>query len=257
MKIAYCSDLHLEFGKISLKNNDYDLLILAGDIFVAPLMYDDSVNYEVYRKMFDKFFEEVSNNFPMTFIVIGNHEYYGGNFYRVGEFIYNYFSVFDNIRLFQNEFFIYMGKGFYGGTLWFNVDNPVYENYIENRMNDYACIRYHDRLLKVMDLRKHYHRFVNNLKMFIKDVDLVFSHHAPIMRSIHYDIDRGDILNLAYCNNLDELIIDNPNIKYWIHGHTHNHFNYKLNETSILCNPRGYELLEEISTKFNLKHIYL
>jgi 3',5'-cyclic AMP phosphodiesterase CpdA len=36
MKIAVCSDLHLEFGDINLQNTDNaDVLILGGDICVA------------------------------------------------------------------------------------------------------------------------------------------------------------------------------------------------------------------------------
>jgi len=36
MKIAICSDLHLEFGDINLQNTDNaDVLILGGDICVA------------------------------------------------------------------------------------------------------------------------------------------------------------------------------------------------------------------------------
>ena len=39
MKVAYCSDLHLEFAPISLKNTEgADVLILAGDICMAEAM---------------------------------------------------------------------------------------------------------------------------------------------------------------------------------------------------------------------------
>ena len=35
MKIAVCSDLHLEFGSLSIKNpGDVEVLILSGDILV-------------------------------------------------------------------------------------------------------------------------------------------------------------------------------------------------------------------------------
>ena len=44
MKIAVCSDLHLEFGTISLENTENaDVLILSGDICVArDLLLRDS-----------------------------------------------------------------------------------------------------------------------------------------------------------------------------------------------------------------------
>ena len=41
MKIAVCSDLHLEFGDITLKNEEgADVLILSGDIVIANDMHD-------------------------------------------------------------------------------------------------------------------------------------------------------------------------------------------------------------------------
>jgi hypothetical protein len=29
-------------------------------------------------------------------------------------------------------------------------------------------------------------------------------------------------------------------VQLWIHGHTHDSFDYLLNGTRIVCNPRGY-----------------
>ena len=41
MRIAVCSDIHLEFGSISLENTDNtDVLILGGDICVAKDILD-------------------------------------------------------------------------------------------------------------------------------------------------------------------------------------------------------------------------
>lgn len=51
MKIALASDIHLEFGPISLVNKDSaDVLILSGDICVAAK----------FEKEFTKFFRECS-----------------------------------------------------------------------------------------------------------------------------------------------------------------------------------------------------
>ena len=41
MKIALCSDLHLEFKDVDLKNTEgAEVLILSGDIMVAEYLYD-------------------------------------------------------------------------------------------------------------------------------------------------------------------------------------------------------------------------
>ena len=51
---------------------------------------------------------------------------------------------------------------------------------------------------------------------------------------------RGDILNDYFvCPILDKHQVDNwP--KYWIHGHTHESFDYDYEGTRIVCNPYGY-----------------
>ena len=66
MKIAYCSDLHLEFADLILTNDENaDVLVLAGDICVAK---------HFTKKL--EFFQKVSEEFPKVLYVIGNHEHY-------------------------------------------------------------------------------------------------------------------------------------------------------------------------------------
>ena len=48
-------------------------------------------------------------------------------------------------------------------------------------------------------------------------------------------------MNGAYHSDLSDIMLDNPQIKLWTHGHTHHPFDYVIGETRIVCNPRGYE----------------
>jgi hypothetical protein len=45
-------------------------------------------------------------------------------------------------------------------------------------------------------------------------------------------------LNAAYVNRLEHLM--GPAVSLWIHGHTHTSFDYEINGTRVVCNPRGY-----------------
>jgi hypothetical protein len=36
------------------------------------------------------------------------------------------------------------------------------------------------------------------------------------------------------------LTIYNDFSQYWVHGHTHSNFNYEVEGTKVVCNPRGY-----------------
>ncbi len=41
----------------------------------------------------------------------------------------------------------------------------------------------------------------------------------------------------AFARNLDSLV---EQAEYWIHGHTHDSFDYGLGMCRVMCNPRGY-----------------
>ena len=52
-------------------------------------------------------------------------------------------------------------------------------------------------------------------------------------------------MNGGYVSDLSNLILDNPQIKYWLHGHTHQQVDYMVGETRVMCNARGYAGYEE------------
>lgn len=68
---------------------------------------------------------------------------------------------------------------------------------------------------------------------------MVVGHHAPSHLSVD-ELYRGQSTNYAYYSDLSEFILDRPQIKLWVHGHTHNKFDYNIGDTRIVCNPRGY-----------------
>jgi len=39
---------------------------------------------------------------------------------------------------------------------------------------------------------------------------------------------------------MEDFILDNENIKVWVHGHMHDPVDYMIGETRVLANPRGY-----------------
>ena len=38
---------------------------------------------------------------------------------------------------------------------------------------------------------------------------------------------------------------------YWVHGHTHSTFDYEIEGTKVVCNPRGYSKLFNLSQNEN------
>jgi Icc-related predicted phosphoesterase len=83
---------------------------------------------------------------------------------------------------------------------------------------------------------------------------VVVGHHAPSNQSIKPKYRDDAIMNGAYSSDLSEFILDHPKIKFWIHGHTHDVFDYMIGPTRVLCNPRGYFGYEQRAYEFKLKY---
>jgi Icc-related predicted phosphoesterase len=46
-------------------------------------------------------------------------------------------------------------------------------------------------------------------------------------------------LTPSFASNLEGLL-DANKIELWIHGHTHDSFDYEIYDKRVVCNPRGY-----------------
>jgi Icc-related predicted phosphoesterase len=66
---------------------------------------------------------------------------------------------------------------------------------------------------------------------------VVVTHHAPSRRSVHPRFD-GSPLNACFVSDLEHLLDGRACL--WIHGHTHDSFDYVVGGTRVVCNPRGY-----------------
>jgi predicted phosphodiesterase len=71
MKIAICSDVHLEFGQLQLENTqNAEVLVLSGDICTAvDLRVTDSILSSAKTDRYLEFFTACSRNFLMWFML--------------------------------------------------------------------------------------------------------------------------------------------------------------------------------------------
>jgi hypothetical protein len=83
---------------------------------------------------------------------------------------------------------------------------------------------------------------------------IVVGHHCPSELSVA-DVYKGNLLNAAFRSSLDDFIEARPQIRLWLHGHTHFNFNYWIGETRVVCNPRGYIGHESCADFFKLQYI--
>ena len=160
MKIAVCSDLHLEFKTITLTNDEgADVLILSGDICVAhDLLEVDSADLkygyaglgsEKSRRIHD-FFYNCCNNFPHVVYVVGNHEHYHGDFKYTVSHLKKMLKYLPNLQILDKETWtLYDDVVFIGGTLWtdMNKEDPMTLMQIRHRMNDFRCVDNSNRMI--------------------------------------------------------------------------------------------------------------
>jgi Icc-related predicted phosphoesterase len=149
MKIAICSDLHLEFGDINLQNTDNaDVLILGGDICVASDLGrpDDNNIFEGARssRIVD-FFKRCSFQFPHVILIMGNHEHYHGDFATSANKIKSMLesNMLSNVYLLDKEIKTIDDVTFVGGTLWtdMNKNDEMTKFHVSRRMNDFQCVK--------------------------------------------------------------------------------------------------------------------
>lgn len=263
LKIALCSDLHLEFQDISLENNqDADVLILSGDIFTAYELKDQFVGR---GKRFYDFIIDCLYRFPKVVMVMGNHEHYHGYFFESAETIKETFKHHPNFFLLDKESILIDDVVFFGGTLWTDLNNmnPFTVFDVRKGMSDYNVIKHSvdsDNKFMPEDSVHDHKMFLTNLQdtfnKYPTNDFVVIGHHAPSRQSIRPEY-ATHALNDAYASNLDLFIEDNPRIKLWTHGHTHYPFDYQIGSTRVVCNPRGYAGHEELADHFQLKYIQL
>lgn len=288
MKIAVCSDLHLEFGDIDFTNDEgADVLVLSGDIMVAadfgrPDPYDLMMTNKEERLR--DFLERCHQRFMHTIYVMGNHEHYHGDFKTTADILRKAVKNYDSIHFLDKETVKIQDVTFIGGTLWtdMNREDPLTLHGIRSMMNDFRIVNNSNREVnfKTYDANGEFNGFSTRVARFCPEdavedhrqmLDLikttvelrksddekfvVVGHHAPSKRSTHPRYKDEQLMNGGYSSDLDEFIMDRPNIKLWTHGHTHELFDYQVGETRVVCNPRGYIGYEESAAIFKLKTV--
>jgi DNA repair exonuclease SbcCD nuclease subunit len=165
MKLALCSDLHLEFGPISLENTEgADVLILSGDICIAKEVMDHDpygLVPNTRSSMFHTFFQECSARFPHVIYIAGNHEHYHGDYAKSLPNLKERLAYLKNVHVLDKEVRAIGDVIFIGGTLWtdMNKEDPNTLFTIKGYMNDYKIIEdssevvhykvYHDKMKSV------------------------------------------------------------------------------------------------------------
>ncbi len=241
MKIHVLSDLHIEFGPFKYESTDADVVVLAGDIGAK-------------KRGLQWILESVTDK-PVLYI-LGNHEFYNGAYPKLIVELKRAAEG-TNVTIMENDEVTLFGVRFLGCTLWtdFNLlGNPsLAESIASVQMNDYKRIRKSPEYSRFSprDSAVVHHDSIQWLQQRLDEAwggpTVIVTHHAPSVRSIPVRF-KGDTLNAAFASDLEPLVTGS-NSTLWIHGHLHRAVDYRINDTRIICNPRGYP--GEFETWFN------
>jgi predicted phosphodiesterase len=204
MRIGIMSDLHMQWRSLwDFEPEDDVFYICAGDI-----CEDDDTRHRWIQKHRDH-----------MFAINGNHDYYGGHF---------------TDAIYGTKLLEVNGIKIAGATLWTDLSNPLDWTMYVNGLIDCRYIQNvtQDRMYETHQSHKHF--------LLTSEADIIVSHHTPSFKSVHVRY-RGNPCNASFSNNLDEEILRmKKQPKLWVHGHTHDRFDYMIGETRVICHPRGY-----------------
>lgn len=257
MKLALVSDVHLEFADWYPCNPDQaDVLLLAGDIMLAS-----DLNGTYKSERFKEFLTNCKREYKDVIYIMGNHEHYNGDFATSHELLREACDI-NSIYFLDKEVAIINNVTFIGGTLWtdMNKEDPKTMNQISYLMNDFRIIQNSNKTTSFKDTKGNFQQIyskfspedcVEDHKAFLKVIDdtitgnptgtfVVVGHHAPSKKSTKPGYEKDLIVGGAYSSDLDEFILSHPQIKAWVHGHTHDKFDYMIGSTRIVSNARGY-----------------
>jgi predicted phosphodiesterase len=233
VKLHVVSDLHLSVAGLELPETAADMIVLAGDI----------------ARPFEACAWAQRLGKPVIYVA-GNHEFYGGSIDGTIAALREHSSD-TAIRLLETDELIVESVRFLGTTLWSDFSNADEAERVQTErlamtmIRDFSRIRAGspaDRPFSPADSTKLFRRSAAWLQRKLDEPfdgpTVVVTHHAPSSRSIHPRF-AGSPLTPCFVSDVERMM-DGDRVALWIHGHTHDSFDYSVQGTRVLCNPRGY-----------------
>lgn len=250
------SDLHQEFKEDSFftiaesGDEENQNLVLAGDIYHLSHLHKKEKG-----AFYDNFYSNLSSRFNKVMIVFGNHDFYGSKLAEsyILKF-HEYLKKYDNVFL-LSRFTPSVEDDdtvFIGAPLWtdFGGKNPalIPHRKYDTETNDFKYITYISKqgytkykpLFWINEFTQDFNWIKKETEKFKDKNIFMVTHFAPSSLSYDYEDPKGEGI-IYYKSNLDDFILNNPHIKYWVHGHIHTPNDLFLGNTHIYSNPIGYD----------------
>lgn len=246
---------------------------MAGDIFSAFSLSPRRQDAESRsaRKRAEKFCQNELSQYQRVLYVMGNHESYRETIEATPGILREFLAKHaPNTQLLDNEMVEIDGVAFLGTTLWARCGVGVGANewLIGNGMRDFERINttaiadFSEQMRISRDGTRRFrpadaNRLHQLNKLWLAETAprdrpvVVITHHAPSFQSGRANEFGEAYMDDAYCGNLVDFFLERPNIKLAVHGHTHRNEHYRIGETLVIANQRGYFPMEPSSRKFD------
>ena len=251
--IQYASDLHLEFEE----NEDFikqfplevagDILVLAGDTCYL------GKGVEHFK---DSFFKWCSDNYKETYLLPGNHEYYGK--FPLDQTLDDWqLDICPNVHYLNNKSVVIGNTELFFSTLWSHLD-PMEIYNVQHVMNDFRRIKLSNNSYRAIYQNRIHgicRRWLTQaLKESKAEMKIVVTHHCPLADS-GVQAYVGTMAYPAYAEDMS-LLMKETTPDYWIHGHVHTRCTRGkvVDVTTILSNTLGYVDYDE-NVGFNRKAV--
>lgn len=241
MKIRILSDLHLEHHTPEeIPPCAADLVVLAGDIANGR----DGIDWAA--RAFDV---------PVVYVP-GNHEYYESTIEAVDRQMSEAAGEYADVHL-LNGGVIELGRGARDrvrviGTTWWTDYTLFGADRREASMQACAAVMLDHRLIELTDTDGRLRHFTpedalvrheaasawlaEQLAQPFDGKTVVVTHHGPDLGSLDPRFSH-DLVSGGFLSRRPDLVAQ---ADLWIHGHTHTGFDYCIDESRVVCNPRGY-----------------
>lgn len=231
MKLWIVSDLHCDASLWSpAVVPDHNVFVIAGDVSNSP----ENALVQLYRLA-------QFTHAPILFVP-GNHDYFGDTF--------DTFDIVDipGIHvLTPGKQVVIGGVRFVGSTMWtdwlLNDHEFMAQRWAARTMPEYSRVTRADGdLISPKDVsaehQRHRAAIDEALAVPHDGPTVVVTHHAPSLQSIHPG-ERTDVASAAFASDLED-IMRRHRPQLWVHGHIHWAVDYRVGDTRVVCNPRGY-----------------
>lgn len=239
-KFHVLSDLHIDsyarcdLPVMDIPTTDCDALLVAGDTSNSDMGIRWLINQS----------ERLAKS---IFVILGNHDYFGENVRTFDEHICK-LTQNTGVTFLQQDSVDFMGVRLLGCTLWTDYQFEAQPDTLlqaEGLMYDYRAIKVDNRLFVPQDSidlhQKHRQWLFTELqKAHEQNMPcVVMSHHGISPHSVSQKYAHLPT-NAAFLSDFSDWLAADFAPKLWIHGHTHEAFDYVQGNTHVVVNPRAY-----------------